>query len=197
MRRFADAASLACLSQMSSRPASDVRNDRGVLDVASELVSDAYDRNLARRSRHSPRLLPSGLTTRIVEPPRTQMVVRSLGRTESARLHRGARGDLSAELSSRAFIKQRVALSSQTRVRRYRDSRTTRPFTSNSTNPTDPTSSASAWISPQATNHRLQAVFRPAPTRRKLRAAGRPPQHRLEVPFAQTSSRGVQFRGDL
>jgi len=94
LRRFADAASLACLSQMSSRPASDVRNDRGVLDVASELVSDAYDRNLARRSRHSPRLLPSGLTTRIVEPPRTQMVVRSLGRTESARLHKTARGTL-------------------------------------------------------------------------------------------------------
>jgi len=38
--------------------------------------SPTFTTNLVRRSRHSPRLLPSGLTTRTVEPPRTQWVRR-------------------------------------------------------------------------------------------------------------------------
>ena len=57
-------------------------------------LSPTSTMNLVRRSRHSPRLLPNGLTTRTVEPPCTQMVVRSLGRTELARLHKVARGTL-------------------------------------------------------------------------------------------------------
>jgi len=45
---------LACLSHVSGRRASDV-----------------YDTNPVRRSRHPPRLLPSGSTSETVEPPRT------------------------------------------------------------------------------------------------------------------------------